>query len=283
LASGPFIPGTTKSPPIVVAKRSEPFAFRQALPDGVRTIIAEQFQEDRFVSRHRIKTKGGESPEQQAMLASEAFKKPMKIGDWNTEADDEIHLPCSRLDFVTIRFRMGDKCIDSWMQVMATTKQKEKLASTLLEQRVTLQRMGMDDDGVKTHIMISFDKRFKKPKDDRIPTRQLMFPGAPPPDRRARMPVETRKKWGGLDYHQTRLVEDVVSGEKITAVYDPTQRLTQIDADVETDVTGSDRVVPGDTLKRTVTWVWPNGTTTIINKLNVPVRATPQDLIWRIC
>jgi ribonuclease HI len=86
-----------------------------------------------------------------------------------------------------------------------------------------------------------------------------------------------------LDYRQTRLVEDVVSGEKITTEYDPTQRITQIDPDVEAEVTGSDRVVPGDTFQRTVTWVWQNGTTTIINKLNIPVKATPQDLLYRIC
>jgi hypothetical protein len=48
-------------------------------------------------------------------------------------------------------------------------------------------------------------------------------------------------------------------------------------------VTGSDRIVPGDTFKRTVTWVWPNGTTTIVNNLNLPVRATPQDLMYRLC
>jgi hypothetical protein len=58
--------------------------------------------------------------------------------------------------------------------------------------------------------------------------------------------------------------------------------MTQIDADVEADVTGSDRVVPGDTFKRTVTWVWPNGTTSIINKLNIPVSATPLVLLYRI-
>lgn len=41
-------------------------------------------------------------------------------------------------------------------------------------------------------------------------------------------------------------MEDVISGEKIAIEYDPTQRITQIDPDVEAEITGSDRDVPGD-------------------------------------
>jgi ribonuclease HI len=92
-----------------------------------------------------------------------------------------------------------------------------------------------------------------------------------------------RKRYGGLDYRQTRLVEDVISGEKLTLTYDPTQRMTQVDPDVEAEITGADKVVPGDPFIRTVTWVWPNGTTTIIDKFNLPVRATPQDFMLRLC
>jgi ribonuclease HI len=77
-------------------------------------------------------------------------------------------------------------------------------------------------------------------------------------------------------------VEDVVSGEKILGVYDPTQRLTQIDPDVEAEVTAAGREVPGDTFKRTVTWVAPNRGTTIVKNLNIPVKATPQDLLFRM-
>jgi hypothetical protein len=87
---------------------------------------------------------------------------------------------------------------------------------------------------------------------------------------------------GGSDYRQTYLVDDVVSGEKITKVYDPTERLTQVDPDVEAEVMGLGREVPGDTFKRTVTWVWPNGGTTMIKGLNITVKATPQDLLLRI-
>jgi hypothetical protein len=55
--------GTTKSPPIVVAKRSEPKEFRQALPDGLDLFIADHVGDGRHVNQHRIKCKGGESPD----------------------------------------------------------------------------------------------------------------------------------------------------------------------------------------------------------------------------
>jgi ribonuclease HI len=96
------------------------------------------------------------------------------------------------------------------------------------------------------------------------------------------MPIETRKRWGGKDYRQEYLVEDVLTGEKITAVYDLTQRITQVDPDVEAEVMALGREVPGDKFPRTVTWVWPNGGTVIIKKLSVPVKATPQDLLLRV-
>jgi hypothetical protein len=201
--------GTAKSPPIIVGKRSELREFRQALPDGVTFFIADHYEAGRCVNQHRIKCKGGESPEEQAVSVSNAFTKPMKITEWVEETDGVIHLQCSRLNFVDIRFQMGDRSIDSWMQTSATTKQKEKLASVLFEQRVSLKSLGVDDEGVKVHIMTPFAQRYRKPKDDSIRTRQLTFPGAPPPDRRSRMPVETRKRWGGLEYRQTRFLGQV--------------------------------------------------------------------------
>jgi hypothetical protein len=215
--------GSDKPPPIVVAKRFELREFRRALPDGVTFFIADHYEDGRYVNQHRIKCKGGESPEEQAVLASNAFTKPMKITEWVEETDGVIHLQCTRRNFVDVRFQLGEKSIDSWMQTSATTKQKEKLASVLFEQRVSLKSLGIDEEGIKVHIMTPFAQRYRKPKDDSIRTRQLTFPGAPPPERRSRPPLETRKRWGGTEYRQTRLVEDVVSGEKITAVYDPTQ------------------------------------------------------------
>jgi hypothetical protein len=79
--------GTAKSPPIVVAKRSEVQEFRQALPDGVSFFIADHYEAGRYVNQHRIKCKGGESPEEQAMIVSNAFTKPMKITEWVEEMD----------------------------------------------------------------------------------------------------------------------------------------------------------------------------------------------------
>jgi hypothetical protein len=64
------------------------------------------------------------------------------------------------------------------MQVNATTRQKEKLASVLFEQKVSLKRLGVDDEGVKIHEMVSFAQSYRKPKDEAIRTRQVTFPGA---------------------------------------------------------------------------------------------------------
>jgi hypothetical protein len=204
--------GTHKSPPIVIAKRDEDPEPRQALPAGLTFFVADHIEQGKFVNQHRVRCKGEESPDQQAFLVSQAFGNPMKVTEWVEEADGVIHLQCSRLGFVTIRSTLKDKTIDSWMQVKATTKQKEKLASALFEQRVSLRRMGVDEEGITTHEMVPFNQRYVKPKDDQVRTRQITFPGAPPPDKRSRPPVELRKRYGGLDYRQTRIVEDMVSG-----------------------------------------------------------------------
>jgi ribonuclease HI len=248
-----------------------------------RSFVADHVENGAFVNQHVIQCKGGESPDQQAHLVSAAFSSPMKISEWVNEKDGLVHLQCSRLGFVTIRFTCKGQTIDSWAQTKATTKQKEKLASILFDQRVTLRRLSVDDQGVNIHEMVPFAQRYIKPKKDEVRTRQLTFPGAPPPERRSRPPVEMRKRYGGDDYRQTKIVTDVISGKKLTLTYDPTQRITQIDPDVEAEITGADRTVPGDTFVRSVTWIWPDGTTTLITKFNLPVAATPQDVMWRLC
>jgi hypothetical protein len=274
---------TPKTPKTVIAKRIEPVERRQSLPDDIESFVANHVEGGRPVRQHRIRCTGGESPDDQALLVSQAFGSPMKITEWVLESDGLIHLQCSRLAFITVRFALKEKVIDSWMQTTATTKQKEKLASALFEQRVTLRRLTKDGEGVTVHEMVPFAQRVKKPRSEPPIFRQLPFPGAPPPERRSRPPVELRKRYGGLDYRQTRIVTDDVSGENITVEYDPTQRATQIDPEVEAELLGLDKVIPGDTFQRTITWVWPDGTTTLITKLNVPVRATPQDLLLRVC
>jgi hypothetical protein len=85
----------------------------------------------------------------------------MKITEWVLESDGLIHLQCSRLAFITVRFALKEKVIDSWMQTTATTKQKEKLASALFEQRVTLRRLTKDDEGITVHEMVPFAQRVK--------------------------------------------------------------------------------------------------------------------------
>jgi hypothetical protein len=90
---------TPESPPTVIAKRVEQRRFRQALPDGVNFFIADHIEGGKFVNQHRIKSKGGATPDQIAMMVSSAFTKPMQIEDWAEQTDGVIHVPCSRLDF----------------------------------------------------------------------------------------------------------------------------------------------------------------------------------------
>jgi hypothetical protein len=149
--------GSNRAPPTAAAKRNEPKPLRKALPATVEDFVADHIEKGRHVNQHRIKCKGGESPEEQAILVSKAFIKPMEINEWKEESDGMIHMQCRRLEFTDIRFRMGDRVIDSWMQTSATTKQKKKLASVLFEQRVSLKAMGIDDEGVKVHDMTPFD------------------------------------------------------------------------------------------------------------------------------
>jgi hypothetical protein len=122
---------TPKTLPTVIAKRIEPVERRQALPDGIESFVATHVEGGRQVRQHRIRCKGGESPDDQALLVSQAFGTPMKITEWVSESDGLIHLQCSRLEFVTIRYALKETVIDSWMQTKATTKQKEKLATAL--------------------------------------------------------------------------------------------------------------------------------------------------------
>jgi hypothetical protein len=78
-------------------------------------------------------------------------------------------------------------------------------------------------------------------------------------------------------------VESVVDGSIITKVFDPTQRITEVDPDVEAIVRGHNREVPGDVIQRDITWTGPAGNKLIVKKLKVPVKAIPQDLAYRLC
>jgi hypothetical protein len=107
--------GTNKAPPTIVAKRNEPKPVRQALPTTIDFFTADQVEKGRQVNQHRVKCKGGESPDERAMLVSKAFTRPMEISEWREESDGVIHLQCRRSEFVDIRFRMGDRSIDPWI------------------------------------------------------------------------------------------------------------------------------------------------------------------------
>jgi hypothetical protein len=273
---------TKKSPKIIVAKWAGDKPTLQAFPDGITSFIASHMEKGIRIGTQRIKCKGGESPDQQAELVTRAFGKPVEISDWRLEADGEVHIQRARLAFTPMRFMMVGKVIDSWQQVSANNTNREKLASVLFGERVSLKRQLFDDGNVLVYETIPFAKRYVKRKDDGSKTRKMTFPGAPPPDQPIRMPVETRSRWGD-NSRQTYMVESVVDGSKTTKVFDPTQRVTKVDPDVEEIVRGHNREVPGDVIERDVTWTGPAGNKVIVPKLKIPVKATPQDLVYRVC
>jgi hypothetical protein len=100
----------------------------------------------------------------------------------------------------------------------------------------------------------------------------MALPGAPPV---VRPPVEARKRWED-PFRQTFLVDGIEDGSKITMVYDPTQRVTEVDPDIEALVRGAGREIGGETIIRDITWTGPVGAITVIRKLRLPVQATPQ-------
>jgi hypothetical protein len=102
--------------------------------------------------------------------------------------------------------------------------------------------------------------------------------GAPPPDKPLRIPVQTRGRWED-NFRHTYIVESVVHGSKITKFFDPTQRITDFDPDVEAVVRGYIPEVAGDIIERDITWTGPAGNKVIIRNLKVLVKATPQDLV----
>jgi hypothetical protein len=251
--------------------------MRQALPDGITSFVATHVEKRIRTREHRIKCQGGETPDQQMELVSKAFTAPMEIGDL-AQAEGEIHIQCAKLAFTPCRFMMNHQRIESWQQPSATNKQREKLASISHGERVTFKRQLFDDGEVLVYEMVPFKERFINPKGDRIKTRQIRFPGAPAV---VRPTVETRKKWGD-PWRRTYLVDSVENGSRITKVYDPTQRITDIDPDVEELVRGHGREIHGDIIPRDVTWTEPAGDVRLIKGLKIPVRAGPHDLMYRL-
>jgi hypothetical protein len=270
-----------KFPRTVIPKWTGEKPIRQALPTSITSFIATYVEKRRKIASPCVKCEGGESPDRQAELVSRACTKTWEISDSQEEDDHEIHLQCSRMAFAPIRFVMDRQTIDSWQQTSATNKQGEKLASVLFGERVTLKRQLYDDGEILVYEMVPHSQRYVKPKDTRIKTRQPPLPGTSIQDHPIHMPVETRAKWGDC-FRQTYMVDGVKDDSKIVRVYDPTQREFDVDPDVEAEVLGHDRVVPGDVVVRDVTWTGPTGVKIIIYKLKVPVKATRQDLIFRI-
>jgi hypothetical protein len=110
------IAGSDKCSPTIIAKRNEQKPFRLSLPNTITSFIAEHVEKGTRINQHKIKCRGGEDPNVQAKLVPKAFTKPMEISEWKLEDDGLVHMQCRRLEYVDIRFRLGDRVIDSWQQ-----------------------------------------------------------------------------------------------------------------------------------------------------------------------
>jgi hypothetical protein len=184
---------TKKMPRTVIAKWNREKPIRQALPDSISSFIATHVENKQTVGTIRIKCKGNETPDHQAELVTRAFTKPMEISPWEFNNDDhEVHIQCPRVVLTPIRFHFGSQIADSWQQVSATNKHRERLASAIFGERVSLKHQLFDDGQVLVYEMTPFAQRYVKPKDDRIKERQLTFPDAP--KRPVCMPVECRQR-----------------------------------------------------------------------------------------
>jgi hypothetical protein len=100
-----------------VAKLVSEKPLRQALPDGITIFIATQVEKEIRINEHRIRCRGGETPDEQIDLVSKAFTKQMEISEW-VGRDGAIHLQCTRTAFTPIRFMlqlgMIPEVVDSW-------------------------------------------------------------------------------------------------------------------------------------------------------------------------
>jgi hypothetical protein len=156
-----------KAPSMGIVKWVGEKPVRQALPDSITSFIAIHVEKGHKIASQRIKCKGGENPDQQAELVSKSFSKPMEISEWQIEhSDGEVHLQCARLAFAPIRFMMNRKVVDSWRQVSANNKQRERLASVLFGERVSSKRQLFDAGHVLVYEMTPFAQRYVKPRAD---------------------------------------------------------------------------------------------------------------------
>jgi hypothetical protein len=180
----------------------------------------------------------------------------MNISEWQA-VDDQIVIQVNRVTITEVVFHLGDKTEQAWSQVRASTKQLEKLASVLFDQRVCIQHELFRE--TLEWMVIPYNHLYRKPKDQRIRTRQPTFPGARPV---IRPPMEGRKRWGD-PYRQTDLVDG-------------------IEPDIEAEVRGASREIDAEVIHRDVTRTRPSGGSKVVRKLPIPTLARLQDLMLRL-
>jgi hypothetical protein len=188
-------PGTPSSSHTIVDKRNEPRPLRQELPEDIDFFIADHAERGPSMNTHRVKCKGGESPAEQIALITKAFCKPMDISECQLESDGAVHIQCHRVEIIGIQPKLGDVVYYVWEQAGANTNHREKLAGILFQRKVALKKQHVlfDEGETICYEMVPFAQRYIKPKDTRIKTLLMTFPGGPPPGKPIRMPVELRK------------------------------------------------------------------------------------------
>lgn len=194
-------PATKKQPKTIVAHLNSPRPVRQALPAGLKV------EKGLKVTEKRISCKGEEPPARQVELIANAFNFLMDIADWKEELDGQISIKCSRAEFNEVIFILGEKKIRAWQQVKATNRHREKLASALFEKKLVISQQLLGEE--LEYTVVPYASRFRKPKDTRILTRQMLLPGVPAV---VRPTVEAIKYWGDPRKEQKELVDGIEDG-----------------------------------------------------------------------
>jgi hypothetical protein len=129
----------------------------------------------------------------------------------------------------------------TWKTQRATKREVEILASYIFDQRLAVDQELFGDKAV--FVMTHYAKRCRKPKDDRIRTRQIQFPDRPAV---VQPPIEARPRRTDM-FRQQYLDE-----EGKLCIYDPTKRTVRPLPEVQAGLEGHPEGI--ECLQRTIHW-----------------------------
>jgi hypothetical protein len=102
-----IIPKTNKNARTIIAKCDGPKPTRQALPESIKEFVAIHMDKGKHIQQHTIKCNGGESPDAQVVLITEAFGRLMDISEW-WAVDYHVTIQVRRAGFNEVAFLLGD-------------------------------------------------------------------------------------------------------------------------------------------------------------------------------